>query len=183
MYGYGGTETLPRSRSDPAMAAKWAENVFNKGYGKFLSDTNKLNIIVGEHLLSSSLSRGGGTSHGELFAIGNHLARLAVKQYQRVMDEQDLDVLVCPTIPYLPPLLPDEAALATGGMSLEEAVSWHSLGMIANTAPFSVTGAPALQIPVEPSKDGLPIGLQIVARVGDDARCLRVGCAYERLAK
>ena len=51
--------------------------------------------------------------------------------------------------------------------------------MIANTAPFDVTGHPATSVPAG-LVDGLPAGLMIVGRHFDDATCLRVAHAFGR---
>ena len=48
-----------------------------------------------------------------------------------------------------------------------------------NTAPFSAVGAPALQVPCGFTKAGLPVGLQIAGRWGDEARLFRIGGALE----
>ena len=56
--------------------------------------------------------------------------------------------------------------------------------MTANTAVFNVTGHPALSIPVgwAPAADDasilLPVGMQIVAGLGQDAKALAVGHAW-----
>ncbi len=50
--------------------------------------------------------------------------------------------------------------------------------MIANTAPFDVTGHPATSVPAG-LVDGLPAGLMIVGRHFDDRTCLRVADAFE----
>ena len=47
-----------------------------------------------------------------------------------------------------------------------------------NTAPFDVTGNPALSVPCGMS-DGLPVGMMLVGRHFDDATVLRAGHAYE----
>jgi aspartyl-tRNA(Asn)/glutamyl-tRNA(Gln) amidotransferase subunit A len=47
-------------------------------------------------------------------------------------------------------------------------------------APFSVTGAPALNVCAGFTPEGLPLGLQIAGRPFDDATVLRIGHAYER---
>lgn len=44
------------------------------------------------------------------------------------------------------------------------------------TRPFSVTGSPVVAIPA-PHVPGLPIGIQVVGRRGDDARLVEVACA------
>ncbi|HKY54507.1 MAG TPA: amidase [Anaerolineales bacterium] len=48
------------------------------------------------------------------------------------------------------------------------------------TAPFNLTGLPALSIPCGFTNKGLPIGLQIVSRAWADAKVLNAGYAYEQ---
>jgi aspartyl-tRNA(Asn)/glutamyl-tRNA(Gln) amidotransferase subunit A len=48
------------------------------------------------------------------------------------------------------------------------------------TAPFNLTGLPAISLPCGFSADGLPIGMQIVARPWAEAQLLRAASAYER---
>jgi aspartyl-tRNA(Asn)/glutamyl-tRNA(Gln) amidotransferase subunit A len=50
------------------------------------------------------------------------------------------------------------------------------------TYPFNLTGNPAASVPCGFTKDGLPIGLQIVGRRFDDVTVLRAAAGYERLA-
>lgn len=49
-----------------------------------------------------------------------------------------------------------------------------------NTAPFNVSGHPAISVPCGLTAAGLPIGLQIVGRHWDEVTLLRVAAAYER---
>ena len=48
------------------------------------------------------------------------------------------------------------------------------------TQPFNLTGSPALTVPCGFSRDGLPIGLQLVGRPFDEARLLNLAHAYEQ---
>ncbi|MFT3891671.1 MAG: amidase [Anaerolineales bacterium] len=48
------------------------------------------------------------------------------------------------------------------------------------TAPFNLTGLPALSLPCGFTSTGLPIGLQIIARAWGDAKVLNAGYAYEQ---
>lgn len=54
----------------------------------------------------------------------------------------------------------------------------RELGTLA--APFSLTGQPALSVPVQTTGDGLPIGAQLVARRGDDEMLLNLATELER---
>ena len=53
---------------------------------------------------------------------------------------------------------------------------------IAFTYQFNMTGQPAATVPAGFTKDGLPVGLQIVGRHLDDATVLRAAAAYEAAA-
>jgi amidase len=46
--------------------------------------------------------------------------------------------------------------------------------------PASLIGLPALSVPVGFSPEGLPTGMQIIGRSGDDAGVLAIGQAYHR---
>jgi amidase len=50
--------------------------------------------------------------------------------------------------------------------------------MIPNTAPFDVTGHPAMNVPCAMS-EGLPVGMMLVGRQGDERTILRAADAYE----
>ena len=57
------------------------------------------------------------------------------------------------------------------------AVGYWSLGRY--LTPFNLVGAPAIAMPLAMSRDGLPIGLQIVGARGDDRWLLAVARAIE----
>ena len=56
------------------------------------------------------------------------------------------------------------------------------LAWVAFTYPFNLTGQPAATLPCGFTRDGLPIGLQIVGRRLADATVLRAAAAYEAAA-
>jgi Asp-tRNA(Asn)/Glu-tRNA(Gln) amidotransferase A subunit family amidase len=90
---------------------------------------------------------------------------------------KDWDVLATPTLAVPPfstklPLGPDQVA----GEKIDPQVGW------AFTWPFNLTGQPAVSIPCGWTKDGLPLGLQLVGRRGADGLVLRVAAAIEALA-
>ncbi|MBM4186351.1 MAG: amidase [Gemmatimonadetes bacterium] len=50
------------------------------------------------------------------------------------------------------------------------------------TAPFNATGQPAISLPLHHGEDGLPIGIQFVARLGDEASLLQLAKQLEDAA-
>ncbi|MEM1576001.1 MAG: amidase [Archaeoglobaceae archaeon] len=56
------------------------------------------------------------------------------------------------------------------------------IGWMPFTYPFNFTGLPAASIPAGFSKDGLPIGMQIVGRKFDDLGVLRISKAFQDIA-
>jgi amidase len=61
------------------------------------------------------------------------------------------------------------------GVKMENYVSW-----MRSTYYISVLGNPAISVPCAFSKDGLPIGIQIVGRLGDDRAVLQLAYAFEQ---
>jgi aspartyl-tRNA(Asn)/glutamyl-tRNA(Gln) amidotransferase subunit A len=81
----------------------------------------------------------------------------------------DIDLLVTPTTPFTATRIEDELA-ATGR---EPRI--HRF-----TAPFNITGQPAISLPCGFDPQGLPIGLQIVGRPWEEETVLRLAHAYEQ---
>ena len=80
---------------------------------------------------------------------------------------EKFDYLLLPTTPIPAPLI-------EGNDAIEQARRLTQF-----TSPFSLTGLPAISIPCGFSKEGLPIGLQIVAKAWDDAGVLQAARTYE----
>ena len=84
------------------------------------------------------------------------------------------DLLLTPTVCEPPPYLED-LALADRPFELLDRLGPH----MAFTEPFNVTGQPALTLPLHWSAQGLPIGVQLVARVGREDLLFRVASQLE----
>jgi len=85
-----------------------------------------------------------------------------------------VDVLVTPTTT-VPARPIEEDPGASGAASLAMSTELTRL-----TNPFNLTGMPALSLPCGFTRDGLPVGLQIVGKPFDEPAVLRVGYAYEQ---
>ncbi len=73
-----------------------------------------------------------------------------------------------------PPLGAETVALEPGGAEVAVRAA-----MLKHTQPFNMTGHPAITLPI-PTR-GLPVGLQLVGRIGDTPRLLDVAAACERV--
>ncbi len=83
---------------------------------------------------------------------------------------ESCDVLLLPATPITAPLIEGGAAVA------------EARRLTRFTAPFNLTGVPALSIPCGLSKEGLPIGLQMVGRPWEETQLLRAAYTYERVS-
>jgi len=85
---------------------------------------------------------------------------------------EHIDLLILPTVPIRAPYLLSPTA------SLDDAAQPSKM-INANTSPFNATGHPAMNVPCAVT-EGLPVGMMIVGRLGDDALVLRAADAFAR---
>ena len=104
-------------------------------------------------------------------AKANNLVRELRSSYDAAL--LNVDILVMPTTVMKALKIPGP------NPGLEEVLS-NALPMIGNTAPFDVTGHPSMSLPAGMS-DGLPVGIMLTGRAGEDDVVLRAGHALERL--
>lgn len=146
---------------DPALIAAFAEGRVK--HADQLSDTVKFVALLGQYMID--------TYGGAYYAKAQNVASQLTGAYDAALAE--VDVLVMPTLPITAHELPASDASREAKMAL-------ALGHIGNTAACSVTGHPALTIPVD-LVAGLPAGMMIVAKKFDEATALRVGRTYEQI--
>ncbi len=86
------------------------------------------------------------------------------------------DVLLTPTLPELPP------TLGQFGTTKEEPLNglFRSAIPAHFTAPFNVTGQPAISVPLHQSDEGLPIGMQFVGAPAREDVLIRLAAELER---
>jgi aspartyl-tRNA(Asn)/glutamyl-tRNA(Gln) amidotransferase subunit A len=84
-----------------------------------------------------------------------------------------VDLIVTPTTP-VPPFTISELLADLEQLRAKELIT------VRNTRPFNLLGLPTISIPCGFTQSGLPIGLQISGKRGDEATVLRLAHAYER---
>ncbi|HEX6161833.1 MAG TPA: amidase [Vicinamibacterales bacterium] len=90
-------------------------------------------------------------------------ALAALKEYQAAVDKlfDQVDVIITPTVPMVAP----PVAGPIDGMKI-----------LRNTWPFNAAGTPAISIPAKTT--GLPVGIQLVAKRGEDDKLLQIARAF-----
>ncbi|MFB6302473.1 MAG: amidase [Haloferacaceae archaeon] len=126
--------------------------------------TMKLVLLLGAYMRDEY--------RGYYHAVARNLSRDLAAAYDEALAE--VDVLALPTTPVT-------AYDVREGLDGPELVERAYAGpRVANTAPFNLTGHPAVSVPCG-TVDELPVGLMLVGRRGDDATVLRAAAAVEAL--
>jgi amidase len=126
-----------------------------------LSDSLKISMFLGEYFVRHY--------RGRYYAKAQNIARRLKAAYDTALETYDL--LLMPTLPVkATPIPPADAPL---GLYLQRAFE-----MIANTAPFDVTGHPAMTVPCGMG-NGLPIGAMLVGKHWDEVTIYRAAAAFE----
>lgn len=122
-------------------------------------------------------------------------------QYQTGLLLEKYDMILCPTVPtpavkhgVLPPNIMDEMMMRSAEVlnkgidvgkyafssGMIEKLSHPVLSKMAFTLLGNVTGLPAMSVPVGTSKNGLPIGMQLIGRMNDEETLFSVAGEMER---
>jgi amidase len=127
-----------------------------------LSDTLKISMLVGHYFVKHY--------RGHFYAKAQNLSRRLRAAYDAALSQHDL--LLMPTLPLkATPLPPADAS--------RELYVQRAFEMAANTAPFDVTGHPAMSIPCGIG-DGLPIAFMLVGKHYDESTIYRAAAAFEK---
>ena len=126
-----------------------------------LSDTLKITMMVGQYFISHY--------RGRFYAKAQNLNRRLKAAYDKAFGEYDL--LLMPTVPVkATPLPPPDAPLS---LYIQRAFE-----MLPNTAPFDITGHPAMAVPCGMS-EGLPVSMMLVAKSFDEMSIYAAAAAFE----
>ena len=136
-------------------------------YGHFLeerpddlSDNVRERLQEGQHVTGADYAR----------AL-RYLEQLR-RQMAVVMESYDLILTPTMTVPAFPV---GERPSTIGGREVDSDWAFNPFNFV-----FNMTGQPAATVPCGFSSDGLPIGLHLVGRLGDEATVLRASAAFEQ---
>jgi aspartyl-tRNA(Asn)/glutamyl-tRNA(Gln) amidotransferase subunit A len=104
-------------------------------------------------------------------------AREMQRRLRRAVDAalDGVDAIVLPTLPITaPPIGSTDAALGSGAAALNVRAA-----MLRNTQLFNLSGHPAISLPLRAAF--LPVGLQLVGRLGETARLLEIASACAKI--
>jgi aspartyl-tRNA(Asn)/glutamyl-tRNA(Gln) amidotransferase subunit A len=116
-----------------------------------------------------------------------HCAGISAADYNRARQDlateraaalqlfERMDLVVTPTVPVTAPRISELESL-----EVSELRSFETKYLMRNTAPFSVLYWPSISVPCGFTTEGLPVGLQISGKPGEDATVLRLAHAYEQ---
>ena len=107
-------------------------------------------------------------SAADLYAAERVRSRIYL-ELLRLLDRHDILVTISAPVPPFPNT--DRNVLSINGEPLRYIIDWFGIA-----TPVTVTGLPALSIPCGWTDDGLPVGLQLIARPYAEADLLL--CAY-----
>lgn len=131
---------------------------------KDLSETTKLVMLMGQYMDDCY--------HGRYYAKAQNLGRKLCMAYDTAL--KDYDLLLMPTMTMkATPIPPVDCS--------RELYMQRALEMLHNTAPFDVTGHPAMTVPCAKS-GGLPVGMMLIGRHFDESTLLRAAHAFEATA-
>ncbi len=89
---------------------------------------------------------------------------------------EQVDLVITPTVPIAAPRISELESLT--GYDLR---NFETKYLLRNTAPFSVLYWPTVSVPCGFTREGLPVGMQISGRPGQDATVLCLAHAYEQV--
>jgi amidase/aspartyl-tRNA(Asn)/glutamyl-tRNA(Gln) amidotransferase subunit A len=148
-----------------------AEGTF-AGLAHEMTDEQLANVGLGPRQL---------IDHGREISAGAYYAAIQTARRESasvLRFWEEYDVLITPTVPWVPPLRDRFPATENYDEKWAEYGLWEAF-----TSPADVTGQPAISLPCrKTSSAGTPIGVQLVGRYGGEAELFTLAAAYEQAA-
>ena len=134
------------------------ENTRAEGFGAEV----KRRILIGTYVLSAGY-------YDAYYLRAQKVRALILRDFTDAF--RDVDALLTPTAP--------SAAFAQG-QNMDDPIKMYLNDVF--TVPASMAGVPGLSVPAGLDSNGLPLGLQVIARPFDEETMFAVGGALERAA-
>lgn len=144
-----------------AKDAKTLQEIYSKSRDEGFMPENKRRIMTGNFVLSSGF-------FDAYYLKAQKVRTLIINAYNDTFEKYDM--LICPVAP--------TPAFKIGAN--DDDVLKAYLGDIM-TVPPSIAGLPALSVPADKTKDGLPVGVQLIGPRRSDARLLRLAADMEAM--
>lgn len=142
--------------------AKSLGDIYGMSRSEGFMDENKRRILIGSYVLSSG--------YFDAYYLKAQRARtLLINEFNKLFEQYDY--LICPTAP-TPAFKLGENTSDPLKMYLADAM----------TVPASMAGLPAISVPSGNTTDGLPVGVQLIGKMKDDAGVLAVAKQMEAKA-
>lgn len=119
---------------------------------------------------------------GTKIAATNYLQALEdrlkfIQQLHHVLMDSEVDALAVPTTPIAAPLIGEEKT------PIEDQTHPTRALLLRLNRPANLAGVPAISIPCGITKAGLPLGLQLIGAISEEASLLRIARIWESSAK
>jgi len=135
------------------------ENTRGEGFGAEV----RRRVMIGAYVLSAGY-------YDAYYVKAQQVRTIILDEFNQVF--QDVDVLLTPTAP--------NAAFPIGA-KMDDPVAMYLNDVF--TVPANMAGLPAISVPSGLDSDGLPLGLQIVAKPFDEETMFRAADVLERAAE
>ena len=106
------------------------------------------------------------------YVIAQRMKKQLIHAFNEIFE--DVDVLLTPTLPILPPSI-EQREIMIGDYS--ETVRSALLRL---TAPINYTGNPSISLPSGITREGLPVGFQLIGKHEKEALLYKIAYAYEQ---
>lgn len=179
--GHDVVESHPTALADPSVSGS-----FLVAFGSWVArELDHLAQLVGEPLREDGFEAGtwAVAEMGRTFSASQYLEAIeGIHAFTRAVaawwQVDGFDVLLTPTIPELPPTLGQFKATPDNPL----AGVLRATPIVPFTAPFNMTGQPAISLPLHQSEEGLPIGMQLVGAPAREDVLIRLASQLEEAA-
>lgn len=143
----------------PSKISEKLVDYYFQARGAGFGDEIKRRIMIGTYVLSAGY-------YDAYYKKAQKVRTLIIQDFDKAFSQ--VDVIIGPVAP--------SSAFKVGELVDDPLAMYMSDAL---TIPASAAGLPSLACPAGDSKDGLPIGLQIIAPQFEEGRCLQVGSALK----